>query len=117
MTTVTSAPTTPSTYYETGPSAYSGPGNTEQAYLSEAGFPSAAWMAESWLMGQQMGRTPIQNEYQLAQIEFGAGIDAPIWGEVHDFDADFGPAFPHLRPIAMGHGNSEQRHRRGLLSG
>ena len=89
-------------YYETGPSAYSGPGSSEQAYLSEAGFPSAAWMAESWLMGQQMGRTPVQNEYQLAQIEFGAGIEAPIWGEVHDFDADFGPTFPHLRPIAMG---------------
>jgi hypothetical protein len=89
-------------YYETGPSAYSGPGSTEQAYLSEAGFPSAAWMAESWFMGQQMGRTPVQNEYQLAQIEFGAGIEAPIWGEVHDFDADFGPTFPHLRPIAMG---------------
>jgi len=53
-------------------------------------------------MGQQMGRTPTQNEYQLAQIEYGNKIQAPIWGEVHDFDADFGPAFPHLRPIAMG---------------
>ena len=91
-------------YYETGPSAYSPPGSTEQAYLVQAGFPSAGWMAESWLMGQQMGRTPTQNEYQLAQIEFGAAIQAPIWGEVHDFDADFGPAFPHLRPIAMGQG-------------
>jgi hypothetical protein len=91
-------------YYETGPSGYSGPGTTEQAYLAQAGFPSAAWMAESWLMGQQMGRTPTQNEYQLAQIEYGNQIQAPIWGEVHDFDADFGPTFPHLRPIAMGQG-------------
>ena len=91
-------------FYETGPGAYAGPGTTEQAYLSEAGYPSAGWMAESWLMGQQLGRTPIQNEYQLGQIEFGVGgTNAPIWGIVHDFDSDFGPAsFPHLRPIAMG---------------
>ena len=46
-------------------------------------------------MGQQLRRTPIQNEYQLAQVEFGAGnLDAPIWGIVHDFDADFGPDLP-----------------------
>jgi hypothetical protein len=33
------------------------------------------------------------------QNEFGG---APIWGFVHDFDADFGPTFPHLRPIGTG---------------
>jgi len=89
-------------FYETGPNGYTPSGTTEQAYLAEAGFPSAAWMAESWLLGQQLGRTPIQNEYQLAQVEFGiGGMEAPIWGEIHDLDSDFGPTFPHLRPIAM----------------
>jgi hypothetical protein len=90
-------------FYETGPGAYSaGGGNTEQMYLSEGGYPSAAWMAESWLMGQQLGRTPIQNEFTLTQVEFGSGgVNAPIWGFVHDLDSDFGPTFPHLRPIAM----------------
>jgi hypothetical protein len=88
--------------YEEGPNGFLGPGTTEQAYLAEGGYPSAAWMAQSWLQAQQQGRTPLQNEYQLAQIEYGHTTQAPIWGEVHDFDADFGPAFPHLRPIAMG---------------
>ena len=84
--------------YETGVNAYNGPGTTEQGYLSEGGYPSAAWMAESWLMTQQLGRTPIQNEFTLTQTELGI---APIWGIAHDLDSDFGPTFPHLRPIAM----------------
>jgi hypothetical protein len=89
-------------FYEEGPNGYLGPGTTEMAYLAQAGYPSAAWMAQGWLQAQQQGRTPLQNEYQLAQIEYGHTTQAPIWGEVHDFDADFGPTFPHLRPIAMG---------------
>jgi hypothetical protein len=96
--------------YETGPTGYNGPGTIEQGYLSEAGYPSAGWMAESWLMGQQGenegghplgGRMPIQNEFTLTQTEFGIG---PIWGIVHDLDSDFGPTFPHLRSIAIGQG-------------
>jgi hypothetical protein len=92
-------------FYETGPTAYFGPATTEQLYLTEAGYPSAAWMAESWLLGQQQGRTPIQNEYSFGQIEFSnynTPPFAPIWGITHDLDSDFGPTFPHLRPIAMG---------------
>jgi hypothetical protein len=90
-------------FYENGPAGFSPPINTEQAYLSEAGYPSAAWMGESWLMGVQLLKTPLQNEFTLAQIEFGqGGTNAPIWGITHDLDSDFGPAFPHLRPIAMG---------------
>ena len=94
--------------YETGPTGYNGPGTIEQGYLSEAGYPSAGWMAESWLMGQQGenegghplgGRMPVQNEFTLVQTEFGIG---PIWGIVHDLDSDFGPTFPHLRSIAIG---------------
>jgi hypothetical protein len=89
--------------YETGPSGYGSPATTEQYYLSEAGFPAAAWQSEGFLMGQQLGRTPIQNEFDLAQVEFGNdGSAAPIWGMIHDLDGDFGPAFPHLRPTAMG---------------
>src|ERR1700678_3469742 len=50
-----------------------------------------------------MGRTPLQNEFQFAQIEYGSAPHAaPIWGEIHDLDSDFGPAFPHIRPVAMG---------------
>jgi hypothetical protein len=90
-------------FYETGPSGEGSPASTEQYYLYEAGYPSAEWMAASYLMGQQMGRTPLQNEFQFAQIEYGSAPHAaPIWGEIHDLDADFGPAFPHLRPVAMG---------------
>jgi hypothetical protein len=96
-------------FYENGPNNITGPGTVEQAYLSEGGYPSAAWMADDWLVGQQGrhengvpfpgGRIPIDNEYQMAQNEYGG---APIWGFVHDLDADFGPAFPHLRPIGLG---------------
>ncbi len=90
-------------FYEEGPSSAGGPATTEQYYLSEGGYPSAAWMAQSWLQGQQLLRVPIQNEYQLAQAEYGfSGANAPIWGIVTNFDSNFGPTFPHLRPIAMG---------------
>jgi len=90
-------------FYENGPGSYAPPMNTEQAYLSEAGFPSAGWMAASYLLGIQLPRTSIQNEFTLAQIEFGMrGTSAPIWGIIHDLDSDFGPKFPHLRPIALG---------------
>lgn len=94
--------------YETGPNAYNGPGTVEQAYLSQAGYPSAAWMAEGWLLAQEGqnegghplgGRIPVQNEFTLTQTEFGI---APIWGIVHNLDSDFGPTFPHLRSIAIG---------------
>jgi len=95
--------------YENGPNNITVPGTVEQAYLSEGGYPSAGWMADNWLLAQQGrnetgvpfpgGRIPLDNEYQLAQNEYGG---APIWGFVHDFDADFGPAFPHLRPIGLG---------------
>lgn len=50
-------------------------------------------------MDQQLGRTPIQNEFTFTQTELDI---ARIWGAVHDLDCDFGPAFPHPRPIAMG---------------
>ena len=90
-------------FYEEGPSSAGGPATTEQYYLSEGGYPSAAWMAQSWLQGQQLQRVPIQNEYQFTQAEYGYnGSLAPIWGIVHDLDSDFGPTFPHLRPIALG---------------
>jgi hypothetical protein len=89
--------------YETGPSGNGTPAITEQYYLSEAGFPAAAWQSEGFLMGQQLGRTPIQNVFDFAQIEYGnARSAAPIYGMIHDLDSDFGPAFPHIRPVAMG---------------
>ena len=96
--------------YETGPNNFTGPGSVEQAYLSEGGYGSAGFMAYDWLIGQQGqnqpqqsvpfpgGRVPVQNEYQVAQIEAGG---APMWGVVHDLDCDFGPTCPHLRPIAI----------------
>jgi hypothetical protein len=91
-------------FYEVGPNGWNaGGGNTEQMYLSEGGYPSAGWMAENYLLAQQQLRTPIQNEFTLVQSEFGnGGVAAPIWGIVHDLDSDFGPTFPHLRPIAQG---------------
>jgi hypothetical protein len=85
--------------YEVGPTAYNGPGTMEQGYLSQAGYPSAGWMADSWLTTQRLGRTPSQNEFTMVQTEYGV---APIWGVVHDLDSDFGPRFPHLRSIAIG---------------
>jgi hypothetical protein len=90
--------------YETGAGAINGPGSSEQSYLSQAGFPSAMWMAETWILGTQ-ALMPIQNAFTLAQVEYGlGGINPhnPIWGVVHDLDSDFGPAFPHIRPIGSG---------------
>ena len=71
-------------YYEDRPERVLGAGQyANRRICQRRGYPSAGWMAaELVAMGQQLGRTPVQNEYQLAQIEFGAGtLEAPIWGE------------------------------------
>jgi hypothetical protein len=92
------------TSYETGvgANAQSGFGNTEQSYLAQAGFPSAMWMAETWLLGAQK-LMPVQNAFTLAQVEFSQfnGFYNPAWGIAHDLDSDF-TTFPHLRPAALG---------------
>ena len=38
----------------------------------------------------------------LPWCRLNSAVEARIWGIVHDLDSDFGPTFPHLRPIAMG---------------
>jgi hypothetical protein len=49
-----------------------------------------------------------QNAFNFAQAEFttqnwqcgsGYGTTSALWGLVHDWDADFGPKFPHMRPV------------------
>ncbi len=90
--------------YESGAGAgsSSGHGSTEQSYLSQAGFPSAMWMAEDWLLGTQASM-PIQNAFTFAQVEIGGGaFENPLFGIIHDLDSDFGPSFPHIRPIGLG---------------
>lgn len=87
--------------YESGPNDTEGPGSTEQMYLGQVGFPSAAWQAENWILATQL-LVPIQNEYELAQTEQGSNPAYPLWGISHDLDSNFGPPFPHLRPIALG---------------
>jgi hypothetical protein len=91
--------------YETGVGAgsSSGNGSTEQSYLSQAGFPSAMWMAEDWMLGTQ-ALMPIQNVFTFAQVEFGdnPAYQNPQWGIIHDLDSDFGPTFPHIRPVGLG---------------
>lgn len=88
--------------YESGAGDVLPPGTTEQSYLSQGGFPSAMYMAEDWMLGTA-NRLPIQNAFTFNQIEFGeGGTNNPIWGITHDLDADFGPTFPHIRPIGLG---------------
>ena len=58
--------------YESGAGDDNGPGSTEQSYLSQAGFPSAMWMAETWLLGAQ-ALMPIQNAFNFSQSEFNQG--------------------------------------------
>ncbi len=91
--------------YESGVGAGSGPGvgTTEQSYLSQAGFPSAMWMPEDWLLGIQ-ALMPVQNAFTFAQVEFGdnPAYQNPQWGVIHDLDSDFGAPFPHIRPVGLG---------------
>src|SRR5271155_707612 len=76
-------------FYETGASGNGAPATTEQYYLSEAGYPSSGWQSAGFLQGMALGRTPVQNYFNLAQIEYGnAPNAAPIYGMVHDFDCD-----------------------------
>ncbi len=86
--------------YEAGPNGLFGPGTTEQAYLSEAGFITAGYMALDWLLGTQR-LAPIQMDYEITQTAQGNSPSYPLWGVNHDLDADFGPTFPHLRPQAL----------------
>ena len=86
--------------YSTGPKVTQGPGSTEQSYLSQTGFTSAAVQALNWLLATQAG-IPIQVEYELTQTEQGSNPAYPLWGISHDLDTDFGPSFPHFRLIAL----------------
>jgi hypothetical protein len=89
------------TSYESGEGGLSGPGSVEQSYLSQAGYPSAMWMAEDWLLGTQ-ALMPIIEVFTFSQTEFGFGVFGPLWGVTHDLDSDFGPTFPHIRPEGLG---------------
>ena len=89
------------TSYESGEGGLSGPGSVEQSYLSQAGYPSAMWMAEDWLLGTQ-ALMPIIEVFTFSQTEFGFGVFGPLWGITHDLDSDFGPSFPHIRPDGLG---------------
>ena len=105
-------------FYETGPNGYSPPGSTEQAYLSEAGFPSAAWMAESWLMGQQLGQ-----DADSERVSTGANRVRQRWNRGTHLGRGPRPRqrlrtyLPAFASDCNGSGSSQQRHRRGLLSG
>lgn len=94
--------------YEGGPNNGAGDGSTyEQRYLYEGGYTSGTWMADDWLRSQQGqnengvpfpgGRVPFFNEFTLGGYPESNG--APMWMFTHDFDFDFGPSTPHLRPI------------------
>ena len=115
--------------YEMGPSGYLPPANTEQSYLSEAGFPSAAWMAAEWLDGQQIlgavppgnfgRRTVVQNEFTLAQIGIWPEREPTrLSGESSDdLDSDFGPGLPASAADRAVDGRREHFDDRQLLSG
>jgi hypothetical protein len=104
--------------YENGNGNQCGTANPIEAYGMSAGWIAAGFNAQNWILGFLAGSdgpnrgklSPMvaQNLFDLAELEFptpnrfctsGHGTTSAIWGVVHDFDSDFGPSFPHIRPI------------------
>jgi hypothetical protein len=104
--------------YENGNGNQCGTANPVEGYGMSAGWIAAGFNAQNWILGFLAGSdgpnrgklSPMvaQNLFDLAELEFptpnrfcasGHGTTSAIWGVVHDFDSDFGPSFPHIRPI------------------
>jgi hypothetical protein len=95
--------------YENGNGNQCGTARPVEAYSMSAGWVSAGFNGQNWILGLIAG-LPVQNVFNLAQLEFTTanrscasdhGTTAALWGIVHDFDSQFGPAFPHIRPIGL----------------
>ena len=104
--------------YENGSSNQCGTATPVEAWDMSAGWMAAGYNAQNWILGFLAGSSgpnagvlspmPAQQTFNLAEGEFttpnyacasGHGTDSALWGIVHDFDASFGPSFPHMRPI------------------
>ena len=104
--------------YENGSSNQCGTATPVEAWDMSAGWMAAGYNAQNWILGFTAGSSgpnegvlspmPAQQTFNLAEGEFttpnyacasGHGTDSALWGIVHDFDASFGPTFPHMRPI------------------
>ncbi len=104
--------------YENGSSNQCGTATPVEAWEMSAGWMAAGYNAQNWILGFLAGSSgpnagvlspmPAQQTFNLAEGEYttpnnacasGHGTDSALWGIVHDFDASFGPSFPHLRPI------------------
>jgi hypothetical protein len=104
--------------YENGSSNQCGTATPVEAWDMSAGWMASGYNAQNWILGFLAGSSgpnagvlspmPAQQTFNLAEGEFttpnyacasGHGTDSALWGIVHDFDASFGPAFPHMRPI------------------
>ena len=104
--------------YENGSSNQCGTATPVEAWEMSAGWMAAGFNGQNWILGLLAGSSgpnagalapmPVQQTFNLAEPEYttpgyacqsGHGTNSALWGITHDFDANFGPTFPHLRPI------------------
>jgi hypothetical protein len=105
-------------FYENGNGNQCGTATPVEAYGMSAGWIAAGFNGQNWILGFLTGSAgpndgalkPMiaQNAFNFAQLEFttqnwqypgGYGTTSALWGLVHDLDANFGPTFPHIRPV------------------
>jgi hypothetical protein len=105
-------------FYENGNGNQCGTATPVEAYGMSAGWIPAGFNGQNWILGFLTGSAgpndgalkPMiaQNAFNFAQLEFktpswqcatGYGTTSALWGLVHDLDANFGPKFPHMRPV------------------
>ncbi len=106
--------------YENGSSNQCGTATPVEAYEMSAGWMAAGFNGQNWILGFSAGSGGInsgtlypmraQNTFNFAQLEYatpnggcasGHGTTSALWGVVHDLDSNFGPAFPHIRPVGL----------------
>jgi len=104
--------------YENGSSNQCGTATPIEAFEMSAGWMAAGFNGQNWILGFSAGSRginsgalhpiPVQNTFNFAQLEYttpngactsGHGTTSALWGVVHDLDSNFGPAFPHIRPV------------------
>jgi hypothetical protein len=104
--------------YENGSSNQCGTATPVEAWEMSAGWMAAGYNGQNWILGFLAASSgpnagayspmPAQQTFNLAEPEYttpgwacasGHGTNSALWGIVHDFDASFGPTFPHMRPI------------------
>ena len=104
-------------YYDTGPSAYSGPGSSEQAYLVRGGVPVGGMDGRELVNGSADGPDAGSERVPTGANRIRRWNRGTHLGRGPRLRCRLRTYLPAFTSNCNGSGNSQQRHRRGLLPG